>query len=393
MELIRSQSEPIPKPFEILGHIFRFSIEDEKLWWDSTAPMFASMLANAGYDTHLQYKYLCLHREYIIPTLGPYPKTGEVCGWKSVLTRYGLPYELSLNCQGSGSLVRFAFEPVGDLAGTDKDPFNTKAIWDCLNKLAGLNIGLDTKLFRGLVNELVISDAEKDVTASNDLLLSKFKTQNKLAIDLKGKDILVKTYIYPSLKSLATGVPLEKLITDAIRKVDHGDKLRAPLSSVDEYLESRRLRLSHGSKSTHTPLAVSCDLVEPSRSRIKMYSCEQQVDFATLADIWTLGGKRQDDETMSGLSYLKQLWELLSFTEGYREVPTHYYNLGISPEERLPLLVQFGLLPGNPDPEKQVYLPAFGENDMTVANALTAFFELVGWKELAQTYKKNLSSY
>lgn len=94
--------------------------------------------------------------------------------------------------------------------------------------------------------------------------------QNKLAIDLKGKDILVKSYIYPSSKSLATGVPLEKMIMNAIRKVGHGGQLFAPLLSVNEYLELRRSRLSNGSRSTHTPLAVSCDLVEPSQSRIKI---------------------------------------------------------------------------------------------------------------------------
>ena len=75
--------------------ILEFPNNGHRLWWYSTAPMFAEMLRVANYDIHFQYKYL-----YIIPTLGVYP-TNDRERWLSILTRYGTPFELSLNCGAS----------------------------------------------------------------------------------------------------------------------------------------------------------------------------------------------------------------------------------------------------------------------------------------------------
>ena len=110
--------------YSTLSEVFDFSTADQRQWWHSTAPMFAAMLQMANYDVHAQYRHLGIYKKHIIPFLGVYPTNERDDRWLSVLTRYGTPIELSLNC--SYELVRYTFEPISHATGTELDPFNSK---------------------------------------------------------------------------------------------------------------------------------------------------------------------------------------------------------------------------------------------------------------------------
>lgn len=199
-----------PASFDLLSRILHFGNEDEENWWYSTAPMFAHMMADAGYDIHMQYRWLYFHKEYIIPALGPYPKKGHPMPWKSILTRHGPPFELSFNF--TKSLVRSAFEPIGPLTGTDRDPFNSKMIWDVLEKLRPVVPGLDLQRFTHFIRELTTSEEEAHTILSQKSPISAYRTQNKLAADINPNgDILMKTYIYPDIKASVIGVSTQEL--------------------------------------------------------------------------------------------------------------------------------------------------------------------------------------
>ncbi|KAA8652879.1 aromatic prenyltransferase (DMATS family) [Aspergillus tanneri] len=375
-------------PLEILSRTFNFANDDEAKWWHTTAPLFAKMLINANYDVHAQYRFLCLHREFVVPNLGAYPTAGAQVSWKSMLTRYGLPFELSYNV--SQSLVRFAFEPIGSFAGTEQDLFNTKAITETLHRFGKIVPGLHLEWYNSFRSDLIVSDEEAKMARNTTI---PFRTQSVIAADMEPNgDMLLKAYFCPRIKSVVTDKSKERLMFDAIRKVDHDGQLKIPLSTLTEFLASRASEAG-AQGSALIAHFFSCDLVQPSESRIKMYCYETKRDFDALTSDWTLGGRRNDPQTLAGLELLKELWDLLPITEGRSEGPPGFHELGTSPAERLPFIINFSLCPGNPIPEPQIYFPVFGYNDTVVANALKAFFRRMGWIGLADSYMANLCEY
>ncbi|KAF7158176.1 hypothetical protein CNMCM5623_002842 [Aspergillus felis] len=384
MEISKKPAAQLPKPFHVLSQALNLSNRNHAKWWYSTAPMFAAMMAGAGYDVHAQYKFLCIHREVIIPALGPYPEKGEPMHWKSHLTRFGLPFELSFNF--SKSLLRFAFEPIGPVTGTQDDPFNTQAIRPVLQDLKAMVPGLDLEWFDHFTNALVVSEEDVQTLRNANSHIPVFKTQNKLAADLEPSGQSVwKTYIYPRVKSIATGTPKERLMFDAIKAADKSGKVATPLAILEEFIAERAPTLiGH---------FLSCDLVKPSESRIKVYCMERQLNLASIEEIWTLNGRRDDPETLEGLDALRELWQLLPVTEGLCPLPNCFYDPGTSPQEQLPFIINFTLSPKSPLPEPQIYFPAFGQNDRTTAEGLATFFERRGWGGLAKSYPSDLASY
>ncbi|RYP76714.1 hypothetical protein DL770_007188 [Monosporascus sp. CRB-9-2] len=371
--------------YRILSNVFDFPDEDQRLWWHSTAPMFAEMLQTANYDLHAQYRHLHVYKEHVIPFLGVYPTNGRE-RWRSILTRYGTPFELSLNC--SDSVVRYTFEPINATTGTDIDPFNTHAIWESLQELMAIQPAIDLEYFRHFKRDLTLDAQESFFLHANSLAGGEIMTQNKLALDLKGNRFVLKAYIYPTLKAIATGKPVRELIFDSVRKLAKEHASVAPsLAMLEEYVESR------GPDGTACPRLLSCDLVEPSQSRIKIYISEQVVSFSAMKDLWTLGGRRKDTSTLAGLDMIQELWDLLQIPPGLRSYPEGYLPLGTSPNELLPSMANYTLLPNHPAPEPQVYFSVFGMNDMAVADALTTFFERHGWIDMAEKYKDSLRAY
>lgn len=372
--------------YQTLSTIFDFKNEDERLWWHSTAPMFAQMLQLSNrYDPHSQYKFLGLYKKFVIPYLRDYPIRGR-SRWMSILTRYGTPFELSLNC--SDSVVRFTYEPINSLTGTEHDPFNTHAIWDALRQLLPLQRNINLEWFRHFKRDLTLS-TEESALLEVGMIGNQIRTQNKLALDLQPDGgFVLKTYIYPALKSLVTGKSIHDLIFESTYELSKAcPGISAPLSTLEEYIRSR------GPNSTASPRLISCDLVDSSQSRIKIYLLEQMVSLPAVEDLWTLGGRRRDSSTLAGLELLRELWGLINLPTGLRDYPTGYLPLGAEIDEQLPLMVNFTLHQNDPIPEPQVYLTTFGMNDKAVANSLITFFARHGWDEMARSYAEQIRSY
>ncbi|RYP12614.1 hypothetical protein DL767_011149 [Monosporascus sp. MG133] len=371
--------------YRILSDVLDFPDDDWRLWWHSTAPMFAEMLQTANYDIHAQYKHLLVYKEHVVPFLGVYPRNDRD-RWRSILTRYGTPFELSLNC--SDSVVRYTFEPINATTGTEIDPFNTHAIWESLQELMSIQPAIDLEYFCHFKRDLTLDAQESIFLHENSLAGGEIMTQNKLALDLKGDQFVVKAYIYPTLKAIATGKSVQELMFDSVRKLAKERASVAPsLAMLEEYVESR------GPDSTACPRLLSCDLVDSSRSRIKIYISEQVVSLSAMQDLWTLGGRRKDPSTLAGLDMIQELWDLLQVPPGIRSYPEGYLPIGTSPDELLPSMANYTLLPNHPAPEPQLYFAVFGMNDMAVADALTTFFERHGWIDMAEKYKDSLRAY
>ncbi|KAA8652097.1 brevianamide F prenyltransferase ftmB [Aspergillus tanneri] len=377
-----------------------------------TAPLLCKLLINSNYDVHLQYKYLTLYREHVIPALGPYPEQSE-CGitatkWKSGMNRAGLPVEFNYNF--SQAVVRVGVEPVGPFAGTDQNSFNASAIHDYLHNLNRALPGLDLRRFFHLAEDLLATEEEVRTILGSPKMLSAigpWKTQTITAMDLqKSGEVLMKVYFYPQVKSRATGIAEEKLLFDAMYKADPEGRLSNQFSNMKGYLAIRNSNSTHScskldghghNKDQTTSFfayLLACDLVEPSKSRIKFYTAELQVDLDTVADVWTFGGRRTDPQTLAGLELLKLLWRLLPIREGFRPPPEGFSEIGKPAKEtRIPLMFHFDMVEAHEFPEPQVYIPLFGEDDLAIVDGLTTFFRHVGWESMAEHYKSNFLSY
>ncbi|KAK2755779.1 hypothetical protein FQN54_005929 [Arachnomyces sp. PD_36] len=378
---------PASEAYLVLNSAFTFKSEDELQWWSMTAPRLSIMLEYANYNIHQQYKYLCFYREHIIPALGPFPKKGQsTSSWTSALCRPGIPLELSLNYPQS--VVRFAMEVIGPLAGTRHDPFNAHFTGDFLRKLALSPLfqeNFDIQWFNHFTDQLRLTREESEFVSGKAESLNVIKTQYLVAFDLKKTgDPLGKVYFYPHTKSVATGDTTGNVVFGAIRKIDVNGSFSPQLSLMDDYLGS-------GSGSWVHILGV--DLVKPTRSRIKIYIANTHVYMSTVEELWTLGGRQTDPVTISSLEILKELWTLLQIPEKTVVMPEEAHQVeDVYESEDLPLLVNYSLNPSGGRVDPQIYISLLGKTDQDVASTVVTFFKRIGWEDHVKCYEKSLFS-
>ncbi|KAJ5263964.1 dimethylallyl tryptophan synthase FgaPT2 [Penicillium angulare] len=375
--------------YQSLSAAWSFSDENEKLWWHSTAPMFAHMLQSAEYMQQSQRQHLEIYKRVVIPMLGAYPVEDRP-RWMSILTRYGTPFELSLNC--SKNIVSYTYEPISLMTGTAQDPYNTNAIWEALHHLAVYQPGINLEWFSYFKKALTLTSEESAFLLKNNSLVGdQIKTQNKLSLQLdKDDDFTLKVYIYPALKSLVTKRSTQDLIFGAahnLTKLYPTVTISTPLKVLEEYLKSR------APNSTVKPCFLSYDLVEPPKSRIKIYLLEEQVTLTTLEDLWTLGGRRNDNSTVEGLKVLQELWNLINLTSKFCTYPVGYLSLSDTVNEQLPLLAGYTIHPDDPYPEPEIYFQTFGHRDQKLAKGLMTFFQQQGWTRIAKSYGRDLRAW
>ncbi|KAJ5108222.1 dimethylallyl tryptophan synthase FgaPT2 [Penicillium angulare] len=371
--------------YQSLSSTWSFSDENQKLWWHSTAPMFAHMLQSANYDLSSQQHHLETYKNAIIPMLGAYP-INDRPRWMSILTRYGNPFELCLNC--SNNVVSYTYEPISMTTGTSADPFNTNAIWEALHYLSDVQEDINLEWFRHFKEALTLNAEESASLLESNIVGDQIKTQNKLAMELKDDHFVVKTFMYPALKSLVTNKSIQDLIFEASHDLARSyPSISTPLKVLEEYLKSR------APNSTVMPRLLSCDLVEPSQSRIKIYLMEHMVTLTTLEDLWTLGGRRNDQSTLEGMEALRKLWDHINLPSKFCSYPAGYLSLNDPVNEQLPLMADFTLHPNEAVPEPKIYFQTFGRRDAKLTKGLISFFERQGWNKIAQSYENDLRSW
>ncbi|KAK2798995.1 hypothetical protein FQN50_008622 [Emmonsiellopsis sp. PD_5] len=371
------------RPYEALSKYLTFENLDHHEWWRHGAPMLSKMLSDANYDIHHQFQHLCLFGLHIVPLLGPFPaaRSGP---YRCLLGGFG-SLEFSENFTGSEATIRIGFEPTAHTAGASSDPANRLIINEALSRLKKVDPQMDLRLYHQLVNELAINDQEETLLRDRDELEKQpSKSQTILALDLKGGAFTAKLYLFPILKSAATGRSLPHLVSNAIRKVDERGAFKDSLAMIEDYLQT--------TPATTSICYLSCDLVDPEKTRLKIYIEEDQVMFGRVSDIWTMGGKLTDKETMTGLQMLRELWTALEIIEGVRMPVDRATILGDGPDI-LPLLFNFETRPFQKDPKLKIYIPLVGVNDMEIARVLSEFFAKYGMSEHADSYTRNWMSY
>lgn len=369
-------------PHRTLSKSMTFANLDQYQYWHAVGPMLGRMLSNGNYSIHQQYEYLCLFAHIIIPKLGPFPGGRDI--YKCLLGGTG-SVELSQNVQKSGLTARIAFEPTSYIASTGVDPLNRHTVHATLAELRAIGSAtIDMELHQMLVTELTLTDREERLMSPGQISGTAWKTQILLALDLgQSGGITVKEYFYPALKASVTGQSVAKLCFSAIRKVDKEGIFESPSKVIETYMQTQ----------TQTDLYfLSCDLVDPAQTRIKLYLMELDMRLAKVEEHWTIGGKLNDEETLLGLQMLRELWVEFGIIEGLRNEPERP-SLPGDPDTIVPFIMNYEMNPGEVLPKPKFYFPLVGISELKIANVLTAFFERYDMPEQAAVYRDNLQTY
>lgn len=364
--------------YKRLSQTFTFPNEDQEQWWHSTAPMFLNLLKAANYTREHITSQLTTYKECVIPHLGVYPVSPEN-RWRSVMAVYNLPFQLSFNC--SGNVVRYAYDPVHAGSGTAEDPFNADAGWPALASMMHAQKGIDTRWFEHFYDTLVLdNEGGKELLARGNWPAEQPRTQTLLAVDLKGGKQAVKCYLYPQARAAYEGISVPELIYNSADLLarKHGS-IRPALEQLKEYTATRGPELALR--------FVSCDMVDPAKSRLKLYFMQTHISLAELEHLWTLGGRRVDESAMEGLELLRELWEVLRLEDkDGKAQPAPCLDVGVPPEGQYPMLVNYTLHHDDDMPEPQVYIPLFGGRDARIVERLAEYFRRRGWDEMADRY-------
>ncbi|OQE35435.1 hypothetical protein PENCOP_c013G07891 [Penicillium coprophilum] len=368
-------------PHRTLSRSMTFANLDQYQYWHAVGPMLGRMLSNGDYSIHQQYEYLCLFAHVIIPKLGPFPGGRDI--YKCLLGGTG-SVELSQNVQKLGLTARVAFEPTSYIASTGVDPLNRHTVHATLAELRAIGSAtVDMELHQMLVNELTLTDREEKLMSPEQISGTAWKTQILLALDLGKTGITVKEYLYPALKASVIGKSVAELCFSAIRKVDIQGVFEASTQAIEMYMQTQ----------SQTDLYfLSCDLVDPAKTRIKLYLMELDMRMEKVEEHWTMGGKLNDEETVLGLKMLRELWLEFGIIEGMRNEPERP-SLPGDPDTIVPFIMNYEMNPNEALPKPKFYFPLVGISELKIANVLTAFFERYDMPEQAAVYRDNLQTY
>ncbi|KAI9695669.1 MAG: hypothetical protein M1836_006121 [Candelina mexicana] len=332
--------------------------EHGNYWWKSSGQALAILLDNAGYSYAARLRILDFFARCIAPRLGIANEPGAE-RWKSFMTDDHNPIELSWDWH-TGSQppqIRFSIEPVGEEAGTAKDPRN--------ELVAGEFVGV----------------VLKDLPATNLQWFYHFKsyfglgvghhspaghqTQIFWAFDLGEKDLTGKAYFFPEYRARATRKTNVQVICEAIEAAPSctSSELSALHTFQDFVREHAKVPLEMD--------MLAIDLVEPSQSRLKIYIRTRETSFESVREAMTLGGRLSNSNLDTGLQRLRHLWDSLFDQQGVPDnapLPASKHRTG-----GILYNVEFRL--GSKAPKVKIYMPVrhYAQNDWQIMNAVSDF--------------------
>ncbi|KAI3328972.1 aromatic prenyltransferase [Xylariaceae sp. AK1471] len=308
----------------------------EEFWRRTCGVALGTFLSHAWYSPMAQAKILHVFISHVIPYMGrEHGYNSKTKVWQSFMTDDHNPIELSWDW-GTGEnlpIIRFSIEPVGLDAGTFADPKNTYA---AANFRDGVLKALpDTNLvwfehFEGFFNRYGAQGAVEGHCS-----------KVFWAFDLREDGITNKAYFFPGYRARLTSQTNLQVISQGIEEAPSCQQGKvAALEIFREYV-------------TTTPDAaleldmLAIDLIDPRKSRLKIYFRGRQTAWEDVYHVMTLGGKLKGDGLEGSLQQLRQLWDLLFDTAPLP--PSNHRTAGILYN------VEFRI--DSKEPKVKIYIP------------------------------------
>lgn len=326
-------------------------------WWSTSGHALAVLLDRAGYTTAGQYESLKFFRA-ITPILGPAFVRGEMC-WKSFMTDDHNPVELSWDWRlaGQSPKVRFSIEPIGREAGTHLDSLNESASSELQKIMVQMLPQARLEVLSYFQQQLRVYKRE--------LLDYDHLTQEFYAFDLDEGGIMGKAYFFPQNQARATGKDSFDVILNVLKV--------APLSAPDD-IHALRVFQEYVDDVASPALEMdmlAIDLVEPEKSRFKIYFRIRDTRFSSIQETMTLRGRITTPGITEGLKHLRILYHALQENDDCHNTPDtaihmndHHRTAGIL------YYVEFRY--GAKQPKVKAYLPVrhFAQSEEAIIAAI-----------------------
>ncbi|CRG87518.1 hypothetical protein PISL3812_04536 [Talaromyces islandicus] len=345
-----------------------FESVHHRFWWSRhTGKALAVLLYNARYPAELQYRNLKFFAEAVAPHLGV---SQEILGsdtpiWPSFMTDDGTPVEISWDwgTKNAPPIIRYSVEPIGLHAGTSVDPGNLTAGPAFQAQLARSLPTMRLEWFHHFndffgIPKVKEGEFYEDTRDHNSNIF--------YAFDCSETEIIPKVYFFPKFRAKACRLSNLDVLFQAMRTAPHvtegnfkaGDIFHVFCSSVS----NKRLE--------YEMLAI--DLIDPLRSRLKIYFRSRETTFNSVINIMTLGGRIRSPKLYEGLVDLHGLWNALfgvsaALDQPLREVEHRTSGMLYNVEFRL----------GDALPVPKIYLPVrhYSTSDEAVIRGLNDYFQ------------------
>jgi tryptophan 7-dimethylallyltransferase len=193
--------------------------------------------------------------------------------------------------------------------------------------------------------------------------------------------IVGKAYFLPHIRSQATGISIDKLVTECMKTLG----LEDPWAMVVRYLAV----LPQHYQAKIEVVAVDC--VQPSDNRVKVYVRTQASSLRSIIDLMTLGGELSDPSILSAIATIRHLW-LLFFSEADESVsipslrPGHFGS-GFS--------VYFEMRLNRSTPSTKAYIPIrhYCSDDAVIAQAMAQFYREIGLSSVGDRYVSDIQHF
>ena len=364
--------------------------DDTVLWSSAVRPILDKSLECAHYPLPQRQGYNQFFDRCLAPALGRFPnRERDHQKWRSFMTDDFTPLEVSWSLTAHSHSIRISVEAIGHLAGSDGDPFNVRRSDELAQELQRVLPSLDLRLYELLRNEVVV-DQTRLGPIQQGRKTSEPGSQIFFGFDFNESDIATKIYFMPAVKATQCGVTRLQMASDVLPSLENaGSRLRPAFSVLEEYILSASLPKPQVE-------IFSIDCCDPTTSRFKVYVRNQQTNFQTVCDMFTLGGRLNHAETNKELSTLRDVWFSVLGLPHTFPVDAELRPSSLSSENHRTsgVLYYFALRHGEALPEPKVYIPVrhYAKSDRQIAQGLTTLFQRYGWTDLARNYVGNLES-
>lgn len=344
----------------------------ERYWWQRSGYALGVLLENAGYTDAAQVKILEFFAQRIIGSLGVANESGAQ-RWKSFMTDDNNPIELSWDWHTGVErpTVRFSIEPIGLGAGTPEDPRNERAAEEFKESILQALPDTDMSWFDHFEAFFSEGMARNSVEGHSSKVF--------WAFDLGEKELTSKAYFFPGYRARATNQSNLQAISDAIASAPSctPEKLGA-LNIFSNFVnETKRVG--------RPPLELdmlAIDMIDSSKSRLKIYFRNRLTDFRSVCETMSLGGRIAGQDMDVGLGELRRLWNLLFDQESESEDKP----LGQANHRTAGILYNVEFRLGGKAPKAKIYIPVrhYARTDEQVMRSVSLFMDRQGAQRLGK---------
>ncbi|KAI2631206.1 tryptophan dimethylallyltransferase-domain-containing protein [Xylaria nigripes] len=331
----------------------------QRLWCNHVGGAIGFLLNNAGYSSDFQSQSLEFFSQAVAPYLGAFhDKTdSDDPSWHSFMTDDGSPVELSWDWGTTDSrpTIRYSIEPIGLHAGMPIDPSNAIAGPAMQRDLIRFLPQTNLEWFQYFKEFFDYRGEKKDLTIedSKDHNSSVF-----YAFDLAEDATTAKVYFFPKYRAASLRLSRLEVLTQAINGAPYCTE-----ENLQAYKLFSQFTADPATKDIEYEM-LALDMIDPRKSRLKIYFRNRETSFDSVINVMTLGGRISTPELSQGLENLKHLRNGLFQLESNSLKNNNHRTAGILYN------VEFRL--GDKFPVAKVYLPVrhYSRNDNAVIGAL-----------------------